>query len=61
MLVIVGMLAVLGAVAGGYLWDGGKLMLLMQPAEFAIIGGAALGTLLVSTPMAGAARAHRAS
>jgi chemotaxis protein MotA len=51
MLVIVGMLAVLGSVAGGYLWDGGKLMLLMQPAEFAIIGGAAAGTLLVSTPM----------
>ena len=52
MLVIVGMLVVVLSVAGGYLWEGGHLMLLNQPAEFVIIGGAAAGTLIVGTPMA---------
>jgi chemotaxis protein MotA len=52
MLVIGGFIAVIAAVAGGYLWEGGRIVLLIQPAEFAIIGGAALGTLLVGTPVA---------
>lgn len=52
MLVIVGFLVVIGSVAGGYLWHGGKMMLLSQPPEFLIIGGAAVGILLTSTPMA---------
>jgi chemotaxis protein MotA len=51
MLLFVGIVAVLAAVAGGYMWEGGKLGLLNQPAEFAIIAGSALGILLVSTPM----------
>ncbi|MEO7191719.1 MAG: flagellar motor stator protein MotA [Vicinamibacterales bacterium] len=51
MLVIGGLIVVLAAVAGGYLWEGGNINLLIQPAEFVIIGGAALGTLLASTPM----------
>ena len=51
MLVIGGLIVVFAAVAGGYVWEGGHLLLLWQPAEFAIIGGAALGILLVSTPM----------
>jgi chemotaxis protein MotA len=51
MLVIGGFIAVIAAVAGGYLWEGGRIVLLIQPAEFAIIGGAALGTLLVGTPV----------
>lgn len=50
MLIVVGVLVVLGSVAGGYLMAGGHLMLLYQPAEFVIIGGAALGSLLISTP-----------
>ncbi len=49
MLIIVGLLVVLGSVAGGYLMADGHLMLLMQPAEFVIIGGAAIGSLLIST------------
>jgi chemotaxis protein MotA len=52
MLVIGAFIAVIAAVAGGYLWEGGRIVLLIQPAEFAIIGGAALGTLLVGTPVA---------
>ena len=50
MLVIVGALIVLGSVAGGYLMEGGKPLVLNQPAEFLIIGGAALGSLLIGTP-----------
>jgi chemotaxis protein MotA len=51
MLVIVGLVIVFGAVILGYLMEGGVLMVLNQPAEFIVIGGAALGTLLVSTPI----------
>jgi chemotaxis protein MotA len=50
MLLIVGLLVVIGSVVGGYLMAGGHLILLMQPAEFVIIGGAALGSMLISTP-----------
>ena len=50
MLVIVGFLVVIGGVIGGYLMAGGALGVLNQPAEFVVIGGAAIGSLLVSTP-----------
>jgi chemotaxis protein MotA len=50
MLLIAGLVVVVGAVIGGYLMEGGALMVLNQPAEFLIIGGCAFGTLLVSTP-----------
>jgi len=52
MLLIAGLFVVIAAVTGGYLWEGGRIALLVQPAEFLIIGGAAIGTLLVSTPVA---------
>ena len=51
MLLIIGALVVIGSIVGGYLMEGGKMLLLSQPAEFIIIGGAALGSLLISTPM----------
>lgn len=51
MLLIVGALIVLGSVAGGYLMHGGSLLALNQPSEFIIIGGAALGSLLIATPL----------
>jgi flagellar motor component MotA len=44
MFAIIGMLVVIGAVAGGYLLEHGQLLVLMQPAELVIIGGAALGS-----------------
>lgn len=50
MLLIVGVVVVTVCVFGGYLMHGGNLLLLNQPAEFIIIGGAAIGTLVVSTP-----------
>src|SRR4051794_15324540 len=50
MLLIVGALVVIGSVAGGYLVEGGKILLLNQPAEFLIIVGSGVGSLLISTP-----------
>jgi chemotaxis protein MotA len=49
MLVVVGALVVIGAVMGGYLMEGGHPEVLIQPAEFIIIGGAMVGSLLIST------------
>ncbi len=46
----IGILVVLGCIAGGYLIEKGNLLVLMQPAELLIIGGAALGTLLIGNP-----------
>jgi chemotaxis protein MotA len=51
MFAIIGILAVIGAVIGGYLMEGGHMEVLVQPAELVIIGGAALGTLLVANPL----------
>jgi chemotaxis protein MotA len=47
---IIGILVVFGAVIGGYLMEHGKIMVLMQPAELLIIGGASVGTLLLANP-----------
>ncbi len=50
MLLIVGALVVIASVGGGYLFEGGKFAVLNQPAEFLIIGGAGLGSLLIANP-----------
>lgn len=52
MFAIIGILVVLGAVVGGYLMEHGHLEVLFQPAELVIIGGAALGTMLIANPLA---------
>jgi hypothetical protein len=51
MFAIIGILIVIGAIIGGYLMEHGKLMVLVQPAELLIIGGAAVGTILVANPL----------
>jgi chemotaxis protein MotA len=51
MLLIVGSIIVLASVAGGYMMHGGVMAVLWQPTELIIIGGAGLGSLLISTPM----------
>jgi chemotaxis protein MotA len=51
MFAIIGFVVVLGAVLGGYLMEHGKIGVLMQPAELLIIGGAAIGTLLIANPL----------
>jgi chemotaxis protein MotA len=50
MFVIIGAVVVLGSVIGGFLLEGGPFLVLMQFVEFLIIGGAALGALLISAP-----------
>ena len=47
----IGILVVLGAVLGGYMMHGGDVGVLIQPSEFIVILGAALGSLLIATPM----------
>jgi chemotaxis protein MotA len=51
MFAIVGILLVFGAVVGGFLMEKGQLAVLLQPAEFLIIVGAAAGTLLIANPL----------
>jgi chemotaxis protein MotA len=51
MLIIVGFLVVIISVVSGYVLEGGKIMALYQPLELLIIGGAALGSLIVMSPM----------
>jgi chemotaxis protein MotA len=48
---IIGIVIVFGAVLGGFLMEKGPLPVLIQPSEFLIIAGAAIGTLLVGNPM----------
>jgi chemotaxis protein MotA len=50
MLIIVGVIVVFGSVVGGYLMEHGNILVLLQPAELLIIGGAGVGTILVANP-----------
>ena len=45
-----GILLVLGAIAGGFAMAGGHFPVLLQPSEFVVILGAAVGTLMTSSP-----------
>ncbi|MFA0085444.1 flagellar motor stator protein MotA [Vibrio sp. 10N.286.49.C2] len=45
-----GVLIILVCVFGGYVWAGGNLMAIWQPAEFLIIIGATVGSLIVGNP-----------
>jgi chemotaxis protein MotA len=49
MIAILGILVVVACVSGGYLLAGGSFGVLMQPAEFLVIGGAAVGSLLIAS------------
>jgi chemotaxis protein MotA len=48
---IIGIVVVFGAVLSGFLMEKGPLAVLMQPSELVIIGGAALGTMLIANPI----------
>ena len=48
MFAIIGIVLVFGAVLAGFLMEKGHVAVLVQPAEFLIIIGAAAGTLLTS-------------
>jgi chemotaxis protein MotA len=51
MFAIIGIVVVFGCVVAGYLMEHGNLRVLMQPAELIIIGGAAIGTVLIANPL----------
>ena len=51
MFIIIGAFVVIGSVLGGYVLEGGHILALHQPLEVLIIGGAALGSLLIATPL----------
>lgn len=49
--IIIGIIVVLGCIAGGYTMHGGVLMALWQPSEVIIICGAAFGAMIISNPL----------
>lgn len=51
MFVIVGAIIVFGSLLTGFIMAGGSPLLLLQINEFIIIGGAAIGSLLIANPM----------
>ena len=52
MFVIIGAAIVIIGVIGGFVIEGGPIMVLIQPVEFMIIFGAAIGSLMVMSPPA---------
>lgn len=51
MISLIGIVIVLGAIAGGYLMEHGNIKVLVQPAELIIILGAAIGTVVTANPL----------
>jgi chemotaxis protein MotA len=51
MFAIIGIVVVFGCIVAAYLMEHGNMLVLMQPAELLIIGGAAVGTVLISNPV----------
>jgi chemotaxis protein MotA len=51
MMFFIGVAVVFGGVLGGYILEGGQILALYQPLELMIIGGAALGSLIIGTPV----------
>jgi chemotaxis protein MotA len=51
MISLIGSVVVLGAIAGGYLMEHGKSLVLVEPAELLIILGSAVGTVIVANPI----------
>jgi len=50
-LIIVGIIIVLGCVLGGFLLIDGPLLVLLQPSEFIVIGGAVIGSMIAANPV----------
>lgn len=51
MFIIIGIVVVMGCVIGGFLMINGPIGVLIQPSEFLVIGGAAIGTLIAANPI----------
>jgi chemotaxis protein MotA len=50
MIIVIGIVIVTFCVFGGFVFGGGHLLVLMHPNELLIIGGGALGALLIMSP-----------
>jgi chemotaxis protein MotA len=50
MFTVIGLVVVFASVLGGFALAGGNFHILVQPSEVVVIGGAALGALIVSAP-----------
>jgi chemotaxis protein MotA len=50
MFTIIGLVVVFGSIAAGFGMAGGPFPVLIQPNELVVIGGAAIGTLIVAAP-----------
>lgn len=50
MIIIVGILIVVACVFGGFVFGGGHLLVLIHPNELIIIGGGAVGALVIMSP-----------
>jgi len=50
MIIIVGTIIILVSVFGGFIWGGGQLPVLLHPNELVIVGGAAIGALVIMSP-----------
>jgi chemotaxis protein MotA len=51
MFLIIGIVVVMGCVLGGFLMINGPIGVLIQPSEFLVIGGAAIGTLIAANSL----------
>ena len=49
--ILIGLFVTIACLLGGYAALGGHMAVLVQPYEFVIIGGSALGTFIVANPM----------
>lgn len=49
MIFFLGLFVVIGSIATGYILEGGVFAILFQPSELIIIGGAAIGSLLIAS------------
>ncbi|EKO3629095.1 flagellar motor stator protein MotA [Vibrio metschnikovii] len=47
---LIGALIIIMSVFGGYMWAGGSMLAMWQPAEVLIIGGAAIGATIIGNP-----------
>jgi len=50
MIIVFGIVVVIGSVFGGFVWGGGHPVVLLHFNELLIIGGAALGALIIMSP-----------
>ena len=51
MFVLIGAVIVFGSIIAGFTMAGGKVAALIQISEFVVIGGAALGSMVIGTPL----------